>query len=103
MSQDQRYAGNPMLRLVDAYVCWSIGELDDEQARLLDEMTPKLQDLYGLRGSWQEIVAAQMEYPDSLPEQLRNLWREQSRAAGERGEVLPMAVFVQQVVDSSLT
>ena len=39
----ERYAGRPFLRLLDAYVLWAIGELDEESDARLLEITPDLQ------------------------------------------------------------
>ncbi|MBA2309892.1 MAG: hypothetical protein H0W01_11530 [Pseudonocardiales bacterium] len=97
-----RYEGKPLLRLIDSYAYWAIGELSDQQERLLEEMTPRLRELYGSSGTWQEIVAKQMEYPDTFPERLRELWEQNQRIAAERNETLPVDVFVTQVVDNSL-
>jgi hypothetical protein len=35
-----RYADRPFLRLLDAFVMWSIGALDERTARSLDDLTP---------------------------------------------------------------
>ena len=36
------YAGKPFLRLLDAFMLWSIGALDDATNAKLEAMTPKL-------------------------------------------------------------
>lgn len=76
-----RYDGKPLLRLVDCYVLDAIGELDPGQRKTLDAMEPKLQALYGQRGSWQEIVRAQAQLPPA--EEIRSEWR---AGAAERPE-----------------
>lgn len=102
MTDPNRYEGKPFLRLIDSYVFWAIGELSERDGQSLLDMTPRLQEVYGSGGSWQEIVAEQMEYPDSLPERLREMWEDNQRIARERQESLPPHEFVVRVVDTNL-
>ncbi len=37
-------------------------------------MEPKLREVYHTTGSWVEVVAAQMHFPDSLPSKIREIW-----------------------------
>ena len=71
---DQRYEGKPFLKLLDSYVLDAIGELSEEQKGALSKMEPKLNEVYEMDGSWQEIVSAQMELPSDLPAKIKSIW-----------------------------
>lgn len=96
-----RYSGKPFLRLLECYVLWSVGQLPKEQAEMLEGMAPKLGATYGVDGTWQEVVASQMEFPPDLSEALQGMWdRTLVDAGGQRGTVDP-EIWAQQVVDSN--
>lgn len=96
-----RYDGKPLLRLLECYVLWSVDQLPTDQAEALEGMAPKLGATYGADGTWQEIVASQMEFPPDLPDALRGMWeRTLVKAGDKRGRVDP-EVWAQQVVDSN--
>lgn len=69
-----RYAGKPFLRLLDSYFLDVIGQLSEEQDEALVAMQPRLAQVYGDEGSWQDMVAAQMQFPPRLDEQVRRFW-----------------------------
>lgn len=69
-----RYAGKPFLRLLDSYFLDVIGQLSEEQDEALVAMQPRLAQVYGDEGSWQNMVAAQMQFPPSLDDQVRRFW-----------------------------
>jgi ribonuclease D len=98
-----RYQGKPFLRLLECYVLWAVGQLDPQQAEALERMTPKLREVYGTEGRWQDIVAAQMAFPDSLPEELRSLWARNQQIARDNGTVLEPEQFARMVADRNFT
>jgi hypothetical protein len=70
-----RYAGKPFLRLLDAFMLWSIGALDDATNAKLEAMTPKLQQAFGMKnGTWQVVVMKQMDFDEDYVEWLREKW-----------------------------
>jgi hypothetical protein len=69
-----RYEGKPFLRLLDCYVLDAIGHLDEQQKQSLHAMEPKFSAVYNTTGSWQDIVAAQMNFPPELPSEIRRIW-----------------------------
>ena len=69
-----RYAGKPFLRLIECYVLDLIDQLDAKQRGTLEAMEPKLRATYNTQGSWQHIVAAQLELTDSFDAQVRAFW-----------------------------
>lgn len=95
-----RYDGKPFLRLLECYVLNSIGQLDDAQRGTLEKMETKLASVYGMSGSWLDIVSAQMDFPESLPDQIRDFWSkylDQAKAQGMSVDPNEFAVtFVDQ-------
>jgi hypothetical protein len=69
-----RYIGKPFLRLLDSYVLDAIGALDETALAGLASLEPGLRRTYGTTGSWQEIVAAQMQFPEGMPGAIRETW-----------------------------
>ena len=69
-----RYTGKPFLKLIDSYVLDCIGGLDAASEVALAAMEPKLHAIYGGSGDWREMVAGEMEFPPSLPDQIRAIW-----------------------------
>jgi hypothetical protein len=69
-----RYDGKPFLRLLDCYVLDTLGALDDRSEAALIAMEPRLRAIYNANGGWREIVAAQMDFPDDMPDQIRRIW-----------------------------
>lgn len=101
---DDRYDGRPFLKLLDSYVLWAAGELEPENELALVKMTPKLQEVYASSGSWQEIVEAQMDLPDSAAASIKAMWsRNLARVetAGEHGEHLDAGEWARRVVDEN--
>lgn len=97
-----RYEGKPFLRLLECYVLWSLGELTSKDKDTLEQMMPKLQEIYKQSGSWQEIVVAVMELPDNLPELIRGLWTKNTSIATVHGMYLDAELFAQMFVDENL-
>ncbi|MFZ6875854.1 hypothetical protein ACO0LF_27610 [Undibacterium sp. Di27W] len=69
-----RYEGKPFLRLLECYVLAAIDQLDAGQSEALKNMEPKLAAVYNTSGTWVEIVRDQMDFPESLPKKIREIW-----------------------------
>jgi len=65
-------------------------------------MTPKLQETYGQSGTWQEIVAIQMDLPDSLPSAIHAMWQRNQIIAREHNLTIDPEEFARQFVDRNL-
>jgi len=102
MTPPGRYQGKPLLRLLECYVLWAIGELQDEDAKKLEAMTPKLQSVYGVQGDWQAVVAAAVDLPSNLPDLIRESWAKNSDIAKKAGAVLSPQQFAETFVDRNL-
>jgi hypothetical protein len=92
-----------LLRLLELYVIWALGQLSDEDAARLQAMAPKLTDLYGGDGSWQDALATTMELPGNMPELIRETWVKNQGIAAANGVELGSQQFAEMFVDSNLT
>jgi hypothetical protein len=97
-----RYAGQPFLRLLECYVLDAIDQLDDSQRNTLQLMEPKLEKLYGVPGTWKEIVGAQMDFPQAFPEKIRDVWNKNLALAREHGAAVDPNEFAKAFVDQNL-
>jgi hypothetical protein len=97
-----RYQGKPLLRLLECYVLWAIDQLPAADATRLKEMTPKLQSIYGVEGDWQQIIAAVMELPPSMPDTIRTLWAKNTEIARKNQATLTPQQFAEMFVDQNL-
>lgn len=96
-----RYSGKPFLRLLECYVLDAIGQLDDGQRQTLRRMEPKLTDVYRMNGTWLDIVSAQMDFPESLPAQIREIWEKNLASARARGAAIDPNEFAVVFVDQN--
>jgi hypothetical protein len=97
-----RYEGKPFLRLLECYVLWAIGELAATEANTLEEMTPKLQAIYGVQGNWQQIVAVVMEFPSNIPDTIRRLWANSAEISRKNRTTITPQQFAEAFVDQNL-
>ncbi|TIU47173.1 MAG: hypothetical protein E5W19_23200 [Mesorhizobium sp.] len=101
MSTNPRYDGQPLLRLLDVYVLWAIGELSQESEEGLKRMAPKLQSLFGGDGQWHDAVAQSMHMPEGMPAAIRDMWRRNVEIARVNGTTLPPERFAEMFVDEN--
>ena len=99
---DSRYDGKPLLRLLECYVLWAIGELASEQQSLLEGMTPRLQTTYATQGKWQDVIAKAMGFPPNMPDLIRDMWARNQVTAQTQGLSLPPQQFAEIFVDRNL-
>ena len=92
-----RYEGKPLLRVLECYVLWAIGELEEKDQILLVKITPKLQNIYNQKGKWQDIVTAIMELPENMPELVKQMWEKY------KDQGLTPEKFAQVFVDQNLS
>lgn len=86
-NESGRYA-DPFLRIVELYALSAIGALDPEDRRQMKELTPELQQIYGLDLGWKKIVEHVMEFGPGAEEEVRRLWaewKEEEREGGPGG------------------
>ena len=104
MSDDPRYTGKPLLRLLEFYVLRAIDELPLPEQEALDRLGPKLQTVYGGDGSWHEAVAAAVRMPPETAAAIRDMWTKNLEIAHANG-VAPLTPqkFAEMVVDENLS
>lgn len=102
ITSDARYDGKPLLRLLECYTLKAIDQLSETAEAQLEEMTPKLQSVYEVTGSWVEIVATIMDLPENLPTQLQEMWVRNTEIAQRSGVVLTPQKFAEMFVDQNL-
>lgn len=96
-----RYDDNPFLRLLDCYILDTIGELSDDQREVLATLEPKLRQTFNASGSWLEMVAAQMDFVDTVPEKIRSFWLGYVEAAKVQGLPALPGDFVKSFVSQN--
>ncbi|MFB0613162.1 hypothetical protein [Aurantiacibacter poecillastricola] len=97
-----RYEGKPFLRLLDSYVLAAIGHLDEANARWLVEAEPYFRSTFGATGSWQEIVAARMQFPEGMEEAIREVWAKgRVKFVEMAGEDPDPVLFTYEFVDTN--
>jgi hypothetical protein len=99
---ESRHEGKPLLRVLECYVLWSIGELRAKDVRLLKEMTPKLQKVYRTTGTWQDVIAVAMELPPNMPAVIRAVWSESKQPSRCSANELTPQRFAEMFVDQNL-
>jgi len=103
MSEGKRYAGKPLLRLLECYVLHAIGALRTIEQSRLEAVTPGLRRAYNRQGSWLEIVAAEMELPPALPQAIRDAWQRNQSLAARQSLALDPQAFAEAFVDRILS
>lgn len=96
-----RYDGKPLVRLLELYVLWSLDALSDADAQTLEDMTPKLRQVYGATGEWHDVIAAALKLPAAMPADMRAMWARNVEIANARGEALTPQRFAEMIVDDN--
>jgi hypothetical protein len=100
--QTDRYAGKPLLKILEAFVLDAIGELEPSQLTVLEKMTPKLQQIYNSTSSWQDIVIEVMHWNPEIQPAIRALWEKNQVVARSTGRTLSPAEFAVMFVDENV-
>lgn len=101
MISNPRYDGKPLLRVLDLYVLWAIGELPPDQEDTLNRIAPKLQARFGGRGQWHEAVERAVRMAADTPQQIRGMWTRDLEIARADSLTLSPEEFAMMVVDSN--
>jgi len=101
MDLKSRYEGRQVLRILECYVLWAIGELAEDQEGILGQMEPKLREVFNQRGDWREIVVTTLNLPQHMPEVIRSLWVKNREIAERHGVTLSGQEFAEMFVDSN--
>ncbi|HKQ44395.1 MAG TPA: hypothetical protein VJS47_03295 [Rhizomicrobium sp.] len=104
MSDNLRYEGKPLLRLLELYVLKALGELPVLEQETLDRMAPKLQAVYGGNGTWHGALEAAVHMPADMPQQIRGMWEKNLEIAQANNvPALSAQKFAEMFVDENLT
>ncbi len=101
-TSNMRYQGKPLLRLLECYVLWAIGQLPATEANTLKDMTPKLLAIYGVQGDWQQIIASVVQLPPNMPDMIQSTWAKNTEIARKNQAVLTPQQFAEMFVDQNL-
>jgi hypothetical protein len=101
MATNPRYDGQPLLRLLELYVLWVIGELSQESEDGLKKMAPKLQSIYGGDGQWHDAIAQAMHMPEGMPAAIRDMWARNLEIARVNNVTLTPQQFAEMFVDNN--
>jgi hypothetical protein len=99
---EHRYQGRPLLRLLECFVLNAINELSSADSENLRVMQPKLAKAFGKNGSWDQIIAAVMEFPENMPTLIREMWDRNQVIAKQQSTILAPQVFAEMFVDQNL-
>jgi len=104
MSDNVRYDGKPLLRLLELYILKALDELPPLEQETLTRLAPKLQALYGGNGSWDDAIAAAVHMPADMPQQIREMWDKNLEIARTNNiPALSAQKFAELFVDENLT
>lgn len=95
-----RYTDKPFLRFVDAWVLQAIGHLDAATETYCKAMVPQLEQSFGVKGSWEQIVEQQMKFGPEVKAQILKIWTDgKARFAAGNGEAPDPVQFAMIFVD----
>jgi hypothetical protein len=95
-----RYADSRWTFVLDSFVLWTIGFLDEQTMAGLDGLTPKLRKTFGMdHGTWQDVVMQQMDFDDEYVKWLREKWRRQLDHDRSIGQEPNPTAWAQAIVD----
>jgi hypothetical protein len=101
MIDGSRYDGKPLVRMLELYTLWAIGELPQAEQDVLNRVAPKLQSIYGGGGGWHDAIAAAMHMPPEMPEAIRDMWVRNLEIARVNEVTLPPQKFAEMFVDEN--
>ena len=96
------YAGKPLLKIIEAFVLDTIGELEPSHREATEKMTPKLQEIYESTSSWQGIVIEVMRWNPGIQPAIRALWEKNQGIGRSNDLTLSPAEFAVMFVDKNV-
>ena len=97
-----RYEGKPFLRLLDSYVLAVIGHLDEANEEWLVAAEPHFRATFGEQGSWREIVASRMQFPQGMDAAIAETWdKGRQKFCEQAGEEPDPVQFTHMFVDTN--
>jgi len=104
MSDNVRYDGKPLLRLLELYILKALDELPAVEQETLTRLAPKLQAIYGGNGQWHEAIEAAVHMPKDMAQVIRDMWAKNLEIAKAKNvPALSAQQFAEMFVDENLT
>jgi hypothetical protein len=94
-AEPERYAGRPLLIVLENYVLDCIGALPPDKQALARSV---VQRVWGGGDDWKETVRAQLHLEPSMDESLRGMW---SRNQNSHNQPLHPIQFAKMIVDQN--
>jgi len=74
---NERYKDKPLLRFLELYVLDAIGKLEEKDRTLLEQMTPKLCETFGTKGTWKQAIEKAMKFASHMPSLIAENWEKE--------------------------
>lgn len=103
MQIGSRYDRKPLLRLLELYVLHVIGKISRDDADYMVGITPKLREIYGCSGEWQDIIAASVKLPQHASADIRSMWEKNQEIARINNVTLSPQQFAEMFVDENFS
>ena len=97
-AEPERYAGRPLLIVLENYVLDCIGALQPDKQELARSVVQKV---WGGGDDWKETVRAQLHLESSLDESLRGMWSRNQELAKQHNQPLHPIQFAKMIVDQN--
>ena len=94
----QRYAGRPLVLLLENYVLDCIGELEPSKQEL---MLSIVQKTFGGDQDWKKTLRTQLDLSQNIDEHLRQLWEKNKKIAKENSVELHPVQFSKMITDTN--
>jgi hypothetical protein len=97
-AEPERYAGRPLLIVLENYVLDCIGELPPDKQALARSV---VQRVWGGGDDWKATVRDQLQLESSMDEALRGMWSRNQKLARQHNQQLHATQFAKMVVDQN--
>lgn len=97
-AEPERYAGRPLLIVLENYVLDCVGELPPDKQALARSV---VQRVWGGGDDWKATVRQQLHLEPSMDEGLRGMWSRNQELAKQHNQQLHPSQFAKMVVDQN--
>jgi hypothetical protein len=97
-AEPERYAGRPLLIVLENYVLDCIGELPVDKQALARSIVRRV---WAGGDDWRATVRAQLHLESSLDESLRGMWSRNQELAKQHSRPLHPIQFAKMVIDQN--
>jgi len=97
-AEPARYAGRPLLIVLENYILDCIGELSADKQSLTQKI---VQGTFGGGDDWKATVRQQLQFEPKIEDAFRRMWEHNQRIAGEHDQTLLPTQFAKMVADQN--